>query len=121
MTNQMACRVVIAYKTGLLGRGLQSLLEHAGAFEAVAVFGADEGLAATIRDNAPHVIIVESGALSPENAQAVLDTALGHPNMNVVSVSLDVAHSTLWRTLGVVAEGSETLVDALRRHLTVLA
>ena len=121
MTHRTLCRVVIAYKTGLLGRGLQSLLESAGAFEVVAVFGADEGLAGAIRENAPHVIIVESGALSPENAQAVLDTALAHPNMSVLSVSLDVAHPTLWRTLGVVAEGSETLVDALRRHLTVPA
>ena len=121
MTNQMACRVVIAYKTALLGRGLQSLLEHAGAFEVVAVFGADESLAATIRDKVPHVIIAENGALSPENAQTVFNTALEHPSTSVLSVSLDVAQPILWRALGLVAEGNETLVDALRRHLKVTA
>ncbi len=119
MTNQMACRVVIAYKTGLLGRGLQSLLEHAGAFEVAAVFGADEGLAGIIRYSTPDAIIVENGALSSENAQAVLTTALAHPNMSVVSVSLDEAKPTLFRGLSVVAEGNETVADALRRHLTV--
>lgn len=121
MTNQTLCRVVIAYKTGLLGRGLQSVLEHTGAFDVVAMFGEDESLAETIRGHAPHVIVIENGALSPGNAQAVLDTALGHPNMNVMSVSLDVAHPTLWRALGVVAEGSETVVDALQRHLAAPA
>lgn len=121
MTNPTFCRVVIAYKTGLLGRGLQSLLEHAGPFEVAAVFGGNGELARTIRERTPHVIIVENGALSPENAQAVLNTALDHSNMSVLSVSLDVAHPTLWRALGVVAEGGETLVDALRRHLTVPA
>lgn len=89
MTNEMACRAVIAYKTGLLGRGLQSLLEHAGAFEVVAAVAADEDLAGTFRDHAPDAIIVESGALSSENARAVLDMALAHPKMSVLSVSLD--------------------------------
>ena len=121
MTHQTLCRVVIAYKTGLLGRGLQSLLEHAGAFEVAAAFGADEGLTTFIRDHAPDAIIVESGALSPENAQAVLNTALTHPNMSVVSVSLDEAKPTLFRGLSVAAEGNETVADALRRHLTVPA
>ena len=119
MTNQMACRVVIACSSGLLGRGLQSLLEHAGAFEVVALFGADEGLPGVIRDNTPDAIIVESGALSPENAQAVLNTALAHPNMSVLNVSLDGAKPTLFRGISVVAEGDETVADTLRRHLTI--
>jgi DNA-binding NarL/FixJ family response regulator len=121
MTSHNPRRIVIAYKTGLLGRGLQSLLGDTGSFEVVALFGGAEELAATIRDHAPHVIIVENGALSPENAQAVFNAALEDPHASVLSVSLDAAQPTLWRALGVVAEGDETLVDALRRHLTVPA
>ena len=49
LMTQIACRVVIAYKTGLLGRGPQSLLEHAGSLAVVALFGGAEGLASTIR------------------------------------------------------------------------
>lgn len=113
----MACRVVIAYKTGLLGRGLQSLLEGARGFEVVAVVGTDEGLADTIRDRAPDAIIVESGALSSENAQAVLNATLARPTMSLLSVGLDKTRPTVLRPVDVVAEGSETLVDALRRHL----
>ena len=114
----MACRVVIAYKTGLLGHGLQSLLEHAGAFEVVAAVAEGEDLARTIREHPPDAIIIESGVLSSENAQAVLTTALAHPNMSVLSISLDTAQPTLSRTVRVVAEGRETVVDALRRHLS---
>lgn len=119
MTNQMACRVVIAYKTGLLGRGLQSLLGHAGPLEVIAVLGEEKTLAGAIRDHVPQAIIVERGALSPENAQAVFDAALDHPNMKVLSVSLDATQPTLWRALSLVAEESETVVDMLRRHLSV--
>jgi len=115
----MTCRVVIAYKTGLLGRGLQSLLEQAGTFEVFGVFATDGDLGGAIRSHAPHMIIVELGALNPENAQAVLNAALEHPSTTVLSVSLDVVQPTLWRGLSVVADGSETLVEALRRHMTV--
>lgn len=113
----MGCRVVIAYGTGLLGKGVQSLLEHAGGFEVVAVVGADENLAGTLRAKAPDAIIIESGALSSQNAQAVLDTVLAHPNMSVLAVSLDAAQPTVFRGVTVVAEGQETVVEALRRHL----
>lgn len=121
MTSPKVCRVVIAHKTGLLGHGLQSLLEHAGSFEVVTVFGATGDLAEVIKNHTPHVIIVEKGALNPVNAQAVLEAALARPTMSVVSVSLDVANPTLWRALGVVAEEGESVVDALRRHLSVSA
>ncbi len=113
----MACRVVIAYKTGLLGRGLQSLLESARAFEVIGVLGTDEGLADTIRDRVPDAIIVENGALSSQNAQAVLSATLARPNLSLLSVGLDKAKPTMLRTVDIVAEGGETLVDALRRHL----
>ena len=121
MKDQMACRIVLVYKTGLLGHGLQSLLENAGNFKVVAVLGADEGLARAISDHTPDAIIVEGGVLSSDNAQAVLNAALAHPSMSLLSVSLDQAQPTLWRTVSVVAEGRETVVDALRRHLAVPA
>ena len=116
-TGQMACRVVIAYKTGLLGRGLQSLLQQAGGFEDVGLLGADEDLARVIRTQSPDAIIFESEALTPENSKAVLDAACAHPTLSVLSVSLDTARPTLWRGLTVVAEGYETVADTLRRHL----
>jgi len=117
-SDQMTCRVVIACKTGLLGRGLQSLLRQAGGFEVMRLLGADEDLAGTIRSELPDAIIFESGALTPENSKAVLDAAFAHPNLSVLSVSLETARPTVWRGLTVVAEGNETVVDTLRRHLT---
>ena len=120
MTNPMPCRVVVAYRTGLLGHGLQSLLEHAGAFEVVAALAEGEDLARAIREYPPRCHI-ESGVLSSENAQAVLNTALAHPNMSVLSISLERAQPTMWRTVSVVAEGRETVVEALWGHLSVPA
>jgi DNA-binding NarL/FixJ family response regulator len=117
-TDQMACRVVIACKTGLLGCGLQNLLQQAGGFEVVGLLGADEDLASVIRTQSPDAIIFESGALTPENSKAVLDAACVRPTLSVLNVSLDATQPTLWRGLSVVAEGNETVVDALRRHLT---
>ncbi len=110
-------RVLIAYKSGLLGYGLQSLLAGEGSFDVLAVSAKAERLSSLLGEQIPQAVIVEQGALSPENAKAVLDAALAHPGMHVVGISLHVGHPTLWRALAVGAEGGDTVFDALQRHL----
>lgn len=117
----MACRVVRASKTGLLGRGLQSPLDGAGTFEVMTVLGVDEALAGAIGDHGPDAVIIASGALSVADAQVVLNTALIRRTMSVLSVSVDTRQPPIWHSADMVAGGRETGVDALRRLLTVSA
>lgn len=57
----------------------------------------------------------------PRNAKSLLETALAHPNTSALSVSLDVAKPALFHGASMAAEGRETVVDTLRRHLTTPA